>query len=187
MTGMWALGARSSVPQNEDAARSTVEPIRTDSENAEQVGAPEWNERETDESGQLVGLSPRTPGSDTILTEKSPPPFAEFATANHNAIIDNQIASSGTAAAREMAGQRGHGTMQYAIGIDPLNPAERFGNDYFVRGAMGINEGGGDYMTPPDQDNWGSQVAQANANANGRKAYNDSLYRNFFSGVGGVR
>src|SRR5690606_32540474 len=112
MTNAWFLGATHSVPQSESEVRSTLEPIRNDSTSAEQVDAPEWNEFESDDSGELVGLAPRVAGSDTVDTVQSAPFWAGLATAEHNQIIDRQVAASGTAAAREMAGDAGHGTMQ---------------------------------------------------------------------------
>lgn len=185
MTNAWFLGASHSVQQDESDVRSTVEPIRTDPQNAEQADAPDWNENateNTDESGQLVGLSPRVAGSFTEESEPNTDPARlALAVSPHNELIDRQVATSGTAAGREEAGEAGHGTMQIEIGIQPLNPAERFGNDYFVAAPLTANEGSGDYMTPVDTDNWLQKVAQENANKQGRLAAQGSAYRQFFS------
>lgn len=185
MTGMWALGASHSVQQDESDVRSTVEPIRTDPANAEQDAPPDWNENavdNTDESGQLVGLSPRVAGSFTEPSKPNTDPARlALAVSPHNDLIDRQVATSGTAAGREEAGEAGHGTMMYEVGIQPLNPAEKYGNDTFVASPLTANEGSGNYMTPPEQDNWLSKVAQENANRKSREAAQGSAYRQFFA------
>lgn len=164
----------------ESEAQSTVEPIRTDNSEAEAEAAPEFNMAESDDSGQLIGLSPRVVGSATEYPEKSTPDIPLYSQ-NHNEIIDNQVASSGTAAAREAAGQRGHGTMQYAEGIEPLNPAQVYGNDYFKVPDPGIQSQAGLYMTPGDNgNNWPSAVAQAAAVKASRDAFRSTQYANFF-------
>jgi hypothetical protein len=169
--------SQTTTDQTVKEAVTTVEPIRHDNTSAELQHAPEWNELDTDESGELVGLSPRVVGSDTIDTDKYAPWWADFATENHNEIIDNQVASSGTAAARELAGEQGHGTMQYAIGIEPvIRPGAEFGNDYFLSNPSQIQEGAGLYMSPTWGDQWVSAVNQRNATLNSRQAYDDTMF-----------
>lgn len=166
---------------DENEAQSTIEPIRSDSSEAEAEKAPEFNLAESDDSGQLVGLSPRVVGSATEYPEKSTPDIPLYVAARDgNDNLDAQVASSGTAAAREMAGQRGHGTMQYAEGIEPLNPAQVYGNDYFKVPDPGIQAPAGLYMTPQEGDNWTQAVAQATAAKNSRDAFRSTQYANFF-------
>lgn len=177
---MWHVGDSQGAPLNEAEAVTTVEPIRTDPEMAEAPHAPEFNEIDTDESGQLVGLSPRLVGSDTVDTQKYEPWWAGFADENHNKIIDDQVASSGTAAAREMQGQQGHGTMQYALGIEPeIRPGAAYGNDYFLSNPATIQDGAGDYMNVLGDDNWANAVAQSVGTQNSRQAYSDTLFADF--------
>lgn len=184
MTSAWFLGAQASVPQTENEVRSTVEPIRNDPQIAEADSPPAWNEEETsDSSGELVGLSPRVEGSYTVDSEQYPVPNMPLATAEHNDLIDRQVATSGTAAAREAAGEWGHGTAQYEIGIMPLNPGEHYGNERFQSLALTANEGSGDYMEPVEQDNWLQTVAQATATQRSRDAYNSTLYANYFESL----
>lgn len=181
MTNAWFLGATYSVPQSEGEARSTVEPIRNDNQDSEADSPPEWNELDTDESGELVGLSPREVGSDTTDIVKYRPWWAPLATAEHNEIIDRQVASSGTAAQREIMGQQGHGTMQYAQGIEPvIRDGAAYGNDYFVFRQHDIQQGMGDYMTPEVGDQWNAIAAQADAIAASRKAYQSTQWGNLF-------
>lgn len=180
---MWHVGQDVGTPLNEDEAQATLEPLRQDGQNAELQHAPEWNELDTDNSGQLIGLSPRVVGSDTTDTVKYAPWWATLADTNHNAIIDNQVSSSGTAAARELAGQQGHGTMQYEIGIEPvIRPGAAYGNDYFTTNPSIIQEGAGNYMNPVGDDQWAAQVSQRDASLNSRSAYNDSMYAAFLGG-----
>jgi len=177
------VGDSQGAPMTEEEATTTIEPIRHDPEMAEAQHAPEFNEIDTDESGELTGLAPRLVGSDTVDTDKYAPWWAERATVNHNAVVDNQVASSGTAAARELAGQQGHGTMQYALGIEPIiRDGAEFGNDYFLSHNATVQDGAGDYMTPLADDNWANAVAQSVGTSNSRDAYNDSLYAAFLGG-----
>lgn len=173
---MWHVGDSQGAGMTTREATATVEPIRDDGQSAEMQHAPGWNEIDTDESGELLGLAPRVVGSDTIDTEKYAPWWAAAASSNHNKIIDDQVASSGTAAARELAGQQGHGTMQYAIGIEPvIREGAEYGNDYFTTNPAVIQEGMGDYMTPTG-DNWAAALSQSVGTSNSRQAFNDSLY-----------
>lgn len=181
MTNAWFLGATTSVPQDENEVRSTVEPVRTDPQNAENDSPPDWNEKESDESGQLVGLSPRVEGAYTVDSEQYVRPDLFLEGSPYNWDIDKQVSSSGTAAAREAAGEWGHGTLQYADSIDPLNPAQHYGNERFLSQPLTANEGSGAYMTPVIEDQWLQQVAQASAAQRSRAAYNSTLYSNYFA------
>lgn len=183
MTNAWFVGMSHSVPQTEDEVRSTVEPVRTDPVDAEAQDAPVWNEFESDNSGQLVGLSPRVKGADTTDTEKYVPFYADGASAQHNILIDAQVASSGTAARREMAGRQGHGTMQYADSIDPqINEGTAFGNDFFMLSKNTIQDGAGPYMTPTSGDDWNQSVAQAVSTQRSRQAFMSTQYASFLAG-----
>jgi hypothetical protein len=163
--------------------RETSEPVRKDGIGAEAQHAPEWNEVETDASPQLLGLSQRMVGSDTIDTEKSAPWWAGLASADYESVIDRQVSSSGSAARREEAGQSGHGTMQYALGIEPvIRDGAQYGNDYFLSHDRDIQDGAGQYMTPDENGQWLNVVAAQRARTDSRKAYQSSLYQNLLNG-----
>lgn len=182
MTAAWFLGAAEGVPQHESKVRSTVEPIRDDSTDAEQHKPPDWNELDTDSSGELVGLSPRVAGSDTIDTQKYPAWWIPLSGVNHNELVDNQVASSGTAASRESAGQQGHGTTQYAEGIEPvIRDGAAYGQDYFDAGEADIQEGSGHYMAPVVSDDWANSLAQNDATNNARRAAQSSVINSWFT------
>ena len=175
MTSAWFLGAAHGVAQDDSTVRSTLDPIRSDGQDAEQQNAPDWNEFENDASGQLSGLAPRVAGSDTVDAAKYVPWWIAAASGGHNIIVDAQVASSGTAAARESAGQHGHGSMQFAQGIEPvIRDGAAYGQDYFVSNAAGANEGAGNYMAPADSDNWLMSITQTRAEKESRKAFQSS-------------
>lgn len=183
MTNAWFLGAQHSVPQSENEVRSTVEPIRTDGQNSELTRAPDWNEKDTDDSGQLVGLSPREKSGDTHDTEKYVPWWVSLASNPHNIITDQQVASSGTAAKREENGVQGHGTMQYTETIDPvIRDAAKLGNETFVRDEEIIQAGAGSYMNPVDTDNWNAAVAGQTAERQSRESYQSTLWNAWLNG-----
>lgn len=166
----------------EDQVRSTLEPVRHDDSSAQMQESPDYNEYHSDESGELTGLTRRQVASDTHEREKYRPWWRMFATNNDvPELIDARRATVGTAAAREEAGEQGHGTMQYAVGIEPqIRDGARFGNDYFVTHDKSIQEGAGAYMQPDSvQNNWASQVAAARASEASRKAYLASQYKAF--------
>jgi hypothetical protein len=122
------------VPASEDVIRGTATPVHQDAPAAEAAGAPEFNEVETDRNPD-IGMTTRQLASDWHEPEKYRPwwqPQVDGQT-EHNAAIDRQVSTSGTAAAREAAGEQGHGSMAYAVGIEPtLREGAAFGNDYFA-------------------------------------------------------
>lgn len=179
MTGMvlW-LNETPDASLTEAEVRSTVEPIRTDA-SPELNAPPEFNEIDTDESGQLVGLSPRVMAGDTTDSQQYSPWWADLMQ-DHNAIIDEQVSSSGTAAKRELAGEQGHGTLQYTQSMEPvIRAGAAFGNDYFLSNPAVIQDGAGDYMNPMASDSFANAIAQSQATLASRKAYNDSLFADF--------
>lgn len=130
-TLLW--GDLDGVPADEAKVRATTAPVEHDAPPAEAQGAPEFNEVETDSNPSLGGLASRQLASDWHESEQYAPSWADRATAEHNAIVDRQVATSGTAAAREASGQFGHGTTPYAVGIEPvLREGSAYGNDYFA-------------------------------------------------------
>jgi hypothetical protein len=183
MTNAWFLGGMHSVPQTENEVRSTVEPIREDTSTSEQTHSPDWNEFDSDESGELVGLSPRVAGSDTRDSEQSQPFWLERAGELHNPRIDKQVSSSGTAAKREEAGESGPGTMQYALGIEPVvREGASFGNTMFLSNELLAQDGAGEYMAPYAGDAWNNASQADLAAAASRQAYQSTLYQNFLAG-----
>lgn len=176
---MWTLGDQVGVETSEPIAQATTGPVRDDGP-AEMPNAPEFNEIETDQSGELTGLAQRNLAGDTTVIEKYSPWWLAKASSLFNAPIDEQVSSSGTAAAREAEGQSGHGTMQFTQSIDPvLHDGMVMGNDYFQSNPMDVQEGAGSYMTPTDVDNFANALNQARGTDNSRLAAQSSLYSAF--------
>lgn len=180
MTNAWFLGAPQSVPQNESEVRSTVNPLRENADTTEAQHTPEFNAPASDSSGELTGLNTRIVGSDVRETQKYRPHTVD-APVDYTSQIDNQVASSGTAAARESAGQAGHGTMFHQVGITPeIRDGAAFGNDYFKAESAGLQAGAGTYMQPVPEH--GSNVAAGDAaERNSRAAFMASEIGKLFS------
>lgn len=185
MTSAWFLGANHGVPQNETDVRATMEPIRDDPEFAESTDSdPSFSEFESDNSSELNGLAPRVKAGNVTTSEQYAPLNPGIATMNHNAVVDNQVATSGTAASREMSGEQGHGTMEYTTSLTPeIRDGAAFGNDYFEALSAPIQEGAGEYMTASSTDNWAQKVYQEFAVQGQRDAAMSSMY-NGFLGMG---
>ena len=181
MTQAWFLGAQQAVPQSEMQVRSTIQPLRDDEADAQLSEAPDVNQVDTDSSGQLTGLPTRDTSGYVEPSEKYAPWWADAASTPHNILVDQQVSSSGTAAAREMAGQAGHGTMQIEISLEPeISDGRAFGNDYFSAYPAPIQEGAGDYLSPV-ADPWINRVAAARAVGNSRKSFQASTYDALFA------
>lgn len=180
---MFTMGMQQPAEVQEAATRITDEPIRTDGEDAQQQHAPEFNEVTTDTSSELMGLRRRMESSYTVESQQYVPALLPTADALHNVIIDDQVASSGTAASRESQGISGHGSLQYAIGLEPeLHEGSKFGNTYFERDSSPIQDGAEHAMAPIRGDNWANAVLASQAAANARKAEQDSLYSRWLEG-----
>src|SRR3954462_9633388 len=140
---------RDGILPDENVIRRTTFVVTPDAPPAEQTGPPEFNEVEVDSNPNL-GLVNTQKASDWHASEKSAPGWAGDVNENHQHadIINRQVSTSGTAAARESAGEFGHGTAAYAIGIEPtvgVNPP--YGNDYFTTHARDVQDGAGNYMS----------------------------------------
>jgi hypothetical protein len=141
-------------PADEKRARSTTEPVDPDAPAAVEQDVPEFNEAERS-STPHHGLRDSNLASHYIRSAKYPPGWAGQAQVTPSfAMVNERQATAGTAAEREMAGQQGHGTMSYAIGLEPtLYEGGALGNDYFTADHPGIQPSMGNYMElPPGYD-----------------------------------
>ena len=192
MTSLLFGALRDSTPPADEAVvRSNTYIVRNDSPAAAAKGAPEWNQQETDPNPDL-GMVNRQVASFWHQPEQSVP-FNEAlvnSADEHNAIVDRQISTSGTAAAREAAGHWGHGTAAFAIGIEPvgdLRDGGALGNDYFLANNPPIQDGAGNYMTPAlnaDGDTTGGVASYGKAASHDAHAadISASLYNSFLGG-----
>lgn len=175
------------VPADEKVVRSTATPVDDDAPAAMQTDMPEPQEVETDHNPDL-GMVNRQLASRWFPSIKTRPIHQGEVDINHvhNDIIDRQVSTSGTAAAREASGEWGHGTAAYAVGIEPvgdLQDGHKMGNEYFVRHDRPVQEGMGSYMGAakgPDSNTVGSVAAAGKAGS--REAAQASLYNVFWNG-----
>lgn len=172
------------VPADEATVRATAVPVFHDKPAAMADDMPVMSEVETDHDPNL-GMVNRQVASKVGGGEKYAPFWADEVNRQdeHNAIIDRQVSTSGTAAAREEAGQFGHGTARYAVGIEPvgdLGDQGKLGNDYFQRNPRTIQDTADDTMMTPVPDK--NVNTAATGKANSRKAAQASMYNQFWNG-----
>lgn len=156
------------VPANEAEVRSTVTVVDNDAPSAVQMHVPDYNDVATDPDTE-GGLTTHQLASYVTPSERYLP---QPVSAADNDIVDRQVSSSGTAAAREASGQWGHGTLQITEGIEPvIRDGAAFGETYFKVPDRGANDAAGDYMTPASSvDAKTLEDAQATGNDNARDA-----------------
>jgi hypothetical protein len=173
---VWS-GPDVSVDRENETARTLIEPVR---DSAIPEVNTEYNAVVLDTTPELTGLSRTTATADNTPSRQNPPPGYE---SDWTSIIDNQVASSGTAAARESSGVRGHGSMAYDASIEPvLREGARLGGDYFMSNAMPVQDGSTNQMGSTVQDNLWASSAQAFAAKQARAAYNSTLYSQMVGG-----
>jgi hypothetical protein len=177
------------VPADENVVRRNTVPVIQDAPPAEMTSAPDFNEVATD-SNPALGLEPRQLASHVIPSQKSAPfwiPEVNSQT-EHNAVIDRQVSTSGTAAAREAAGQFGHGTLMVTEGIEPvqdLREGGKFGNEYFKREDRVVQEGSGNYMSvPPGSDQTTMAMVAATGKSAAQRAREAAAYAAFLGATG---
>lgn len=173
---------RTAVPADEAEIRSTTDVVDHDAPSAEMDSAPDFGEFDSDPDTE-GGLTSRQLASHVIPSVQSVNPALAEANSEHNAIIDRQVSSSGTAAAREAAGEWGHGTLHIQEGIEPtIRDGAAFGEEYFKAERDPIQTGMGAYMTPAAPGNVDENArVQATANRNAREAA--SPYSQFLKAV----
>lgn len=169
------------VPADEKVVRNTAVPYDRDAPAAMMDDQPQQQEVDTDPN-PMLGMVNRQKASKWFPSIKVPPFWKASVDdqAQHNLIVDRQVSSSGTAAAREAAGEFGHGTAAYAVGIEPvgdLQDGHRMGNEYFKANEVGIQSTMGDMMTTPpgtDQSTKGAVAGMGKIYA--RQAATAGLY-----------
>lgn len=176
------------VPADEKVVRATAVPFDINAPAAMQEDAPEMGEVETDGNPNL-GLVNRQKASKWIDREKSVPSWIPEVNAQteHNAIVDRQVSTAGTAAARESVGTWGHGTIPAAIGIEPvgdLRDGGKFGNEYFKRNDRPIQDTADQTMTAPPKDYDRSTVGRVagEGKRNARDAAMAAAYNAWWNG-----
>lgn len=149
----------------EKVTRNTY-PVSLDAPPAEMSHAPEFNEVQTDGNPE-IGYATHLLASDWHQPEKySPGIVATLAQGEHDDILNKVQASKGTAATREESGVYGHGTMAYAVGVEPIiRPGTEFGTDYFKAHDHDANE------TTNYDTGVRSTIVEGSTNANAMQDY----------------
>lgn len=163
---------RDAIPTEENVVRRTAEPVDKNAPAAEMEGRPEFNEVETDPNPDL-GFVNRQVASDWNASQKYAPGWAGTANPTESfAYVNERIDRVGTAAQREMNGEFGHGTMGFAVGIEPvIREGGQYGADYFAVDPKLIQETAGDYMQPdPSQDHDAVSATASQAVRNAKDA-----------------
>lgn len=175
------------VPAEEKDVRNTATPVNDDKPAAMQQDMPVQSEFESDHDPTL-GIGPRQLASkwtegEHIDNSYALPVVAEVTESTR--IINSQVSTSGTAAAREASGQV-HKSLSYAVGIEPVGDLQenhRFGEMYFARNQRPIQEGSGNYMSlPPGFDQASILQAGDAGKVNAREATVGSIYAQFLNG-----
>lgn len=188
MNLLFGVMGNNGVPADEKVVRSTATPVDDTAPAAMQDSPPDFNEIPQEDPNPNLGIVNRTTASHWVEGEQYSPFWAAEVDNQwtHNNIIDRQISSSGTAAAREAAGQFGHGTASYAIGIEPvsdLRDGGKLGNEYLAVGKPDIQHTAGDYMSvPPGYDGSTSALVAATGRDAARVAGNspyDAMWNNY--------
>lgn len=174
------------VPANEEVVRSTATPVEHDAPAAMQEDMPMPQEVETDSNPDL-GMVNRQLASKWTEGQRATPAWIPKvdSTADSFGIIDRQVGTSGTAAAREQAGLTSK-NLSYAVGIEPVGDlvdGHKMGNQYFERNERGIQATMGNEMSVAnglDRKTTG-QVAQA-GKTNARIAAEAAAYTAYWNG-----
>jgi hypothetical protein len=175
------------VPADEKVVRATAVPVEQDAPAAMQRDMPEMSEVETDQNPNL-GMVNRQLSSKWFPRLRSRPAWQPEVDNQyeHNAVVDRQVSTSGFAASKEAAGDWGHGTMPYAVGIEPvgdLREGGKMGNEYFVTNERDIQATMDASMSlPPGSDQATSGKVSATGKKNAREAAMAGMYNTFWNG-----
>lgn len=178
MTSLMMLpGMAEPTPQTINSVTQQVSAPQRDDGPAEMDRQPDFNEPALDSSPELVGLHRTTVAGDTHDGSGAYTHYPSWwsplvSDQNHNAIVDDQVSSAGTAAAREEAGEQGHGPIIYTVSIDPIiRDGNACGSDYFAANNLDANQGSRNEMGSPVMDIDWMGVAQSLAIQNSRDAF----------------
>lgn len=147
-TLLYTLGDETGAPADPLIVRSTTAKVYQDAPPAEAENPPDFEEVETDPNPNL-GMVNRQVASEWHEAIKGTNAVAAQASAEHNAIVNRQVASSGRAPNLEVSDNvYGHGSVSWAYGIEPvLRDGAAFGSDYFAANPTGSQEGIPQVMT----------------------------------------
>lgn len=173
------------VPVEEAVVRSTVTVVEQDEPSSVATAPPDFNElfADPDTAG---GLTSHQVAPAVIRSERFVPNIGD-SNAEHNVIVDRQVSTSGTAAARELTGTWGHGTMKVTSAIEPtMRDGGFLGGDYFI-GHPRPDASMDSYMSPSQQvDPMTAATTQATGEENSRAATRAAMYDAFLRATSGA-
>lgn len=163
-----------------DDVRSTVTIVDGEDITPEAKSDPEFNHVDTDPDTE-GGLTTRDVSDRVHASEPVALDVAGNATTDFSGPIDSQVSTSGTAAARESAGEWGRGTARYTDSIEPvIREGAEFNDVYFSAKRPTIQDGALDYMVASRQPDDGTAEANAASSAAAaRKAAAAAMYQRF--------
>ncbi len=184
------------VPASEEAMRPHAVALDPDAPPAEAEGSggagPDRNQIETF-SDPDTGLGTRQLASPWESGEQYAPSWAAEAGSitDSMASVNRRIASSGTAAQREAEGQFGHGSMPYALGIEPVlqGGETAYGGEYFAgvdRGGVQPTMTGETGVQPNIQQQSVASAVSIQAGDNSREAFQSDLYASVLDALTGT-
>lgn len=182
MNMFYGVLSSAGVPADEQEVRATTDKIDINEAPSVMTDEPEIGEVETDPTPGISGLHNHQLASKWYQGEKFTPSWLGNADQQsvNSVIVDGQVSSSGTAAARESQGIFGHGSMSYAVGIEPaqgLAPGGQFGETYLSVDRPDIQHTAGSYMsTPPGVDRDVTGLVSDTTKRNARYAKQATLY-----------
>lgn len=169
------------IPQSDtlDNVRSTVTTVDPDSDASVAVSTPERGRLETDPHTD-GGLTTHQVSSQVNPSDQYAP--ATVSRGDHNDALNASWSEVGTAAAREAAGQWGHGTAYSQDSMERIPDGVAFEETYFARDRRGMNEEVSDFMSPTDTVDGQSlqNTAQAGMNA-ARQANTANIYQDLYN------
>lgn len=188
MPSLWYGMLRDGVPADEQVIRHNAPSVEPDAPPAVQMDKPEQGEVETDGNPSLPMVNRQLASHWVEGQQYTAGWLAAASDQSHAEIINRQIASAGFNAKREEAGIQGHGTMSYAVGIEPvkdLTEGGKFGNDYFKTNEKDIQDDVTRSVGPPQVDGDVRSAVMAAGKVSARDAATAGLYQAFYAGLQG--
>lgn len=179
---------REPLESDAEKVRSTITVVDDSQPASVADDRPSFNRTETDPETE-GGLTPHQVAPFVTPSERYVNPMLAEANIDHNRIVNDQVSTSGTAAAREAAGQWGHGTMGYADSVEPLYSEADLGMGEAYFDADRPDFGSADRASGVQADasaDPASKVAAARAEANARAAAEASQYAAFYHNATGL-
>lgn len=180
MSTLFYTAAAANIPQSDtlENVRSTVTTVDKDSDASVATSTPERNLLETDAHTD-GGLTTHQVASQVTPSERFAP--TTVSTSSHSDELNNSWSSSGTAAAREAAGQWGHGTAYSQDAMTRIPDGTAFSEEYFERDRRGMNEQVTNYMTANSVDNAELDDISDAGKSRAREANNVNIYQALYN------